>query len=48
MVVMVVVLVILVGPVVVEEAVVPLEYMIQRQTLTLLSLEAAVEVEVVH
>ena len=37
-----------VGLVVEEEVVVPLEYMIQKQTLTLLSLEAAVEVVVVH
>ena len=37
-----------VGPVVEEAAVVHLEYMILKQTLTLSSLEAAVEVEVVH
>tara|TARA_A100001201_G_C3999443_1_gene174082 strand:- start:368 stop:505 length:138 start_codon:yes stop_codon:yes gene_type:complete len=45
---MVVVLEIRVGLVVEEVVVVPLEYMIQRQTLTLSSLAAAVEVEVVH
>ena len=42
------VLVILAGLVVAAEAVVPLEYMIQKQTHTPLSLVVAVEVEVVH
>lgn len=37
-----------VGLVVVEEAVVPLVFLIQKQILTPLSLEAAVEVEVVR
>ena len=48
MVAMVVVLDRMVGPAVVEEAVVLLEYMIQKQILTLLSLVAAVVVVVVH
>jgi hypothetical protein len=48
MVVMVVVLEVRVGLVVEEEAVVPLEYMIQKQTHIPLSLEAAVEVVEVH
>jgi hypothetical protein len=38
----------MVGPVAVEVAVVLLEYMIQKQIPTLLSLEAAVEEAVVH
>tara|TARA_B100002019_G_scaffold33609_1_gene27675 strand:+ start:151 stop:357 length:207 start_codon:yes stop_codon:yes gene_type:complete len=48
MVAMVVVLDRMVGPAVVEEAVVLLEYMIQKQILTLLSLVAAVAAVVVH
>tara|TARA_R100000030_G_scaffold6325_1_gene4252 strand:- start:290 stop:496 length:207 start_codon:yes stop_codon:yes gene_type:complete len=48
MVAMVVVLDRMVGPAVVEEAVVLLEYMIQKQILTLLSLVAVAVVAVVH